>query len=195
MAFTAGNQGGPGGARPGSGRKPGAVKQALATLLTETPYTVVVGAEGKERTVTIANNLVELAVRTIGKAMTDRDEIGNVTGPGLRAAQDVVDRTYGKARQTLKLQGERRDLAHALQSVHGALTAGRMQDIFRPRVAQTQETHEDHGQSADKPGTAPPTAATTRTPKPRKPGSGGGKSGRVGGRGGRERRDGRGTRR
>lgn len=184
-AFEPGNKGGPGGQRPGAGRKPAPVKQALATLLTETPYTVEVVQDGKKVTHELAPNLVTLAVRTIGKAMTDRDEMGNVTGPAIRAAQDVVDRTYGKARQTLKLQGDKRDTGAALTAIHAALTAGRMRDIFAPAPAPPacgpeQETpepaHEDEPDTTPrrrptgKPGHKPGAAPATPKRKPARPG-------------------------
>lgn len=127
--FQPGNNSGRGGARPGAGRKPAAARKALDALL-NTPF---------ENGTMAGKTLIDAAMETIADALGNTDEIGNVTGVALRAATDIVDRQFGKARQTLKLQGERRDLAGSLAAVAGAIQQGRMRDIFKLKPEETRD--------------------------------------------------------
>ncbi len=79
---------GPGGARVGAGRKPDVVKKALDEQLNAAIDSKI---DPKKR------SLVQLAWDTVAQAMIDRDENGNVTAAGAKAAKDIHDRVYGKA--------------------------------------------------------------------------------------------------
>lgn len=91
--FEKGNKTGYGGRRAGAGRKPDIVKQTMAEVLS----TPLKGAKGR--------TLVQVAWDTMLTAMQDRDEDGCVTAPGVRAAEHVLNRQFGKPLQRLEMGG------------------------------------------------------------------------------------------
>jgi len=139
--FAKGNGGGRGGSRPGAGRKPNHTRATLDMLLTGTPC----GAKGAKR-----RTLIDIAMDTLAEAMLNRDGDGLVTGPAVRAAIDVADRSFGKARQTLKISGDRRDIVGALSAVAAGISAGRVQDLFGGGKAKSAVKREEGRDAAKK---------------------------------------------
>ncbi len=101
--FTKGNKiGAHKGHRPG--KKPNAMRQALDELLNSP-----VKGDTDNRT------LVGVAMDTLYKALGAQDEFGQPNAVALQAARDILDRQFGKARQTVQVaRANDQDLIHAL---------------------------------------------------------------------------------
>ena len=116
--FKKGNPGGPGGARPGSGRKPDALKrdiEAFTEALVKNPRHD--SLEGEPEYIT----LYERAVQTTEKALSATDELGNVSPAAVRAAQLVLSYKLGRPRETLEIKGRARlDIVTKLSKIREA---------------------------------------------------------------------------
>lgn len=67
---------------------------------------------GKARTgdwISTAPTMVEVAWKTLFQAMGARDDLGNVTGVGLRAALAVLERKYGKTPLEVRIDRDNTD--------------------------------------------------------------------------------------
>ncbi len=104
---------GHGGHREGAGRKPDATKKALETVLHEP-----LGGKAGGR------NLVELAQETILDALMDRSN-GRVTKAAVQAAINVMDRKYGRPKQTHQVDVGTADLIRFAESVSSAADQSR----------------------------------------------------------------------
>lgn len=112
--FKPGHKKAAGVARPLAGTKTNAVKQMMNEIL----YSPMKGASRR--------SLVELATATLLQAMLDRDEHGNVTPAGERAAVDIWNRAFGKPKQTIDVDVTNRTLIEFVATVQGAAAQSRL---------------------------------------------------------------------
>jgi hypothetical protein len=118
--FEKGNKLATGGKRPGSGRKPDVVREALDDLLNKKQ--TIKGARGK--------TLVQLAAHTIVEALVQRDEDGQVSMVAVRAAETVIDRAFGKPRMTVEVQGRGSNLLEVLAADDQAIANNLLRDVL-----------------------------------------------------------------
>lgn len=135
-SFPEGNKLAKGGARARSGPKTADIKQAEAAIFSALEFEVA--TRGKDGKIELKDGkpalrkatLIHLAGETIAQAMADRDENGNVTMAGVRAAEMTMNRVYGKPRQAITIDSTGKNPIEDAVALLGAVTKGEIDDVF-----------------------------------------------------------------